>query len=151
MDQLFVTGGLAAEAGRGGLFRLDLGVEGLAILPAKIALVQHAQLWAALYLGLVPTIFGYLAWNFALSRAPASKVSSFMYVQPLVASFIAWLWLGQVPTWLTAAGGLLAIAGVVLTVRSSRKAVALPPLAVAAPQRVLVAMPADIMPVGCRS
>jgi gluconolactonase len=35
MDQLFVTGGLGKEAGKGGLFRLDLGVKGLAILPAK--------------------------------------------------------------------------------------------------------------------
>ena len=34
-DQLFVTGGLGAEAGGGGLFRLDLGVKGLVILPAK--------------------------------------------------------------------------------------------------------------------
>lgn len=32
-DQLFVTGGLAAEGGRGGLFRLELGVQGLEILP----------------------------------------------------------------------------------------------------------------------
>jgi gluconolactonase len=32
-DQLFVTGGLGAESGGGGLFRLDLGVPGLKILP----------------------------------------------------------------------------------------------------------------------
>jgi gluconolactonase len=32
-EQLFVTGGLGAEAGGGGLFRLDLGVPGLDILP----------------------------------------------------------------------------------------------------------------------
>ena len=35
MDQLFVTGGLGAEAGKGGLFRLDLAVKGLVILPPK--------------------------------------------------------------------------------------------------------------------
>ena len=33
-DQLFVTGGLGPEAGGGGLFRLDLGVTGLQVLPA---------------------------------------------------------------------------------------------------------------------
>ncbi|MDX1968682.1 MAG: SMP-30/gluconolactonase/LRE family protein [Planctomycetaceae bacterium] len=32
-DQLFVTGGLGAESGGGGLFRLDLGTKGLVILP----------------------------------------------------------------------------------------------------------------------
>ncbi len=34
LDQLFVTGGLGAEAGGGGLFRLDLGVKGLKVLPS---------------------------------------------------------------------------------------------------------------------
>ena len=33
MDQLFITGGLGAESGGGGLFRIDLGVKGLVILP----------------------------------------------------------------------------------------------------------------------
>lgn len=35
MDQLYVTGALGDESGRGGVFRLDLGVKGLVILPAK--------------------------------------------------------------------------------------------------------------------
>lgn len=34
-DQLFITGGIGPEAGEGGLFRIDLGVKGLVILPAK--------------------------------------------------------------------------------------------------------------------
>jgi gluconolactonase len=35
MDQLFITGGIGVEAGEGGLFRIDLGVKGLVILPKK--------------------------------------------------------------------------------------------------------------------
>lgn len=34
LDQLFITGGLGKEAGEGGLFRIDLGVKGLRILPS---------------------------------------------------------------------------------------------------------------------
>lgn len=34
-DQLFITGGLGGESGAGGLFRVDLNVKGLVILPAK--------------------------------------------------------------------------------------------------------------------
>jgi len=35
LDQLFITGGLEAESSPGGLFRIDLKVKGLAILPPK--------------------------------------------------------------------------------------------------------------------
>jgi gluconolactonase len=35
MNQLFITGGLGPESGEGGLFRIDLGVPGLVILPSK--------------------------------------------------------------------------------------------------------------------
>jgi gluconolactonase len=35
MDQLFITGGIGLEAGEGGLFRIDLGVSGLVILPQR--------------------------------------------------------------------------------------------------------------------
>jgi gluconolactonase len=35
MNQLFITGGIGKEAGEGGLFRIDLGVKGLVILPPK--------------------------------------------------------------------------------------------------------------------
>lgn len=35
MNQLFITGGIGLEAGEGGLFRVDLGVKGLMILPPK--------------------------------------------------------------------------------------------------------------------
>lgn len=35
MDKLFITGGIGPEAGEGGLFRIDLGIKGLVILPPK--------------------------------------------------------------------------------------------------------------------
>jgi drug/metabolite transporter (DMT)-like permease len=89
-------------------------------LPSKLTQVPWSQLASAAYLGIGPTVLGYLCWNFALSRAPASTVTSFVYVQPLLASVIAWLWLGQTLGSLALAGGVLAVGGVVLTVRGSR-------------------------------
>lgn len=121
-------------------------------LPAKIADVPAAQLWSVAYLGVGPTIVGYLLWNFALSRAPASKVSSFLYVQPLVASAIAWVCLGQVPSVLTAIGGLFAIGGVVLTVAASRPAQVVRPVAVAEhvlPRAHAIARPIASVPQRC--
>jgi drug/metabolite transporter (DMT)-like permease len=89
-------------------------------LPARLVQVPMSQLASAAYLGVVPTILGYLCWNWALSRAPASTITSFLYLQPLLASAIAWLWLGQTLGALAVVGGLLAVGGVVLTILGSR-------------------------------
>jgi drug/metabolite transporter (DMT)-like permease len=123
-------------------------------LPAKVFEVPAAQLWSAAYLGVGPTIVGYLLWNFALSRATASKVSSFLYIQPLVASAIAWFCLGQVPSLLTAIGGLFAVGGVVLTVTASRPAAvkAVKPVAIAEnamPRSNTVTRPIASVPARC--
>lgn len=95
-------------------------------LPEKVALASAPQLASAAYLGLVPTVLGYLCWNWALSRASASTVSSFLYVQPLLAGLIAWWWLGQTLGALAVAGGVLTLGGVVLTIRGSRAPKPLP-------------------------
>ena len=88
-------------------------------LPEKLLVASTPQLLSALYLGIAPTVLGYLLWNWALSRAPASTITSFLYAQPLLASVIAWLWLGQTLSALAIAGGAIAISGVVLTIRGN--------------------------------
>jgi drug/metabolite transporter (DMT)-like permease len=83
-------------------------------LPAKLVKAPWPQLASVLYLALFPTVVGFVCWSFALARAPASRVASFLYLQPLMGCLIAWLWLGEIPTWLTVVGGTLAVIGVVL-------------------------------------
>jgi len=46
-----------------------------------------------------------LFWSYALSRAPASLVASFLYVPSALTILIAWVWLREVPTALTVVGG----------------------------------------------
>jgi drug/metabolite transporter (DMT)-like permease len=103
-------------------------------LPEKLALASSSQLMSAIYLGIVPTVLGYVLWNWALSRASASTVSSFLYAQPLLASVIAWFWLGQTLGALVIAGGVLAIGGVILTIRGAAAGAAVPAVQAAAPR-----------------
>lgn len=70
--------------------------------------------FAVVYLGLFPAAIAYVLWNFALSKMPASLLSSCLYLSPVLASFIAWMWLGETPGLLTVTGGGIAILGVIL-------------------------------------
>jgi len=67
---------------------------------------------AIIYLGIFPAAIAYVLWNYALARMPASILSSFLYLSPVLAMAIAWVWIGELPTVLTIVGGAVAIAGV---------------------------------------
>ena len=69
---------------------------------------------AIIYLGIFPAAIAYVLWNYALARMPASILSSFLYLAPVLAMAIAWVWLGELPTVLTIVGGAVAIVGVVV-------------------------------------
>jgi drug/metabolite transporter (DMT)-like permease len=90
-------------------------------LPEKLALASSSQIVSAIYLGIGPTVVGYILWSFAISRAPVSVVSSFLYGQPLLAGLIAWVWLGQTMGTLAILGGALTLVGVALTVRGAAR------------------------------
>lgn len=74
--------------------------------------------WAALAYALVGATvvtYGLNAW--VLRHVPASRVASFVYLQPLFGALFAWWLLGERPTWATLAAGLLILAGVALANR----------------------------------
>ena len=84
---------------------------------------------AVIYLGIFPAAIAYVLWSYALARMPASLLSSFLYVSPVLAMLIAWVWLGEVPTLLTILGGTVAIAGVVVVQTRGQARRDTPPLA----------------------
>ncbi len=73
---------------------------------------------AAVFLGVVPSAVGYLTWSVAVARATIARATVGLYLVPVVAVVLAWLWLGEVPGAVASLGGVVAIVGVVLVRRS---------------------------------
>ena len=65
-----------------------------------------------IYLGIFPTVIGYLAWSYVLTQISTSQAVSYLYFSPLIATLIGWVWLGEIPELLAFVGGLIALFGV---------------------------------------
>jgi drug/metabolite transporter (DMT)-like permease len=77
---------------------------------------------AGIYIGVFPAAIAYVAWAIALSSGNTAGVTSSLYINPVLAIFFGWIWLGELPTLLALVGGAVAIAGVVMVnLRGTRK------------------------------
>ena len=91
----------------------------LIFLPNMISQTPSASLSAhlvVLYLGIFPAAIAYFLWTYALSKAEKTvHITSFLYLSPFLASIMAFVWLGEVIPALAYVGGVIVIAGTVLT------------------------------------
>jgi drug/metabolite transporter (DMT)-like permease len=82
--------------------------------------VPETYLWLAL-LALIPQLIGHSSFNWALRHAPATLATVPVLGEPVGATILAALVLGQIPTLLTLVGGVLVLAGVfMVTYRGAR-------------------------------
>jgi drug/metabolite transporter (DMT)-like permease len=87
-----------------------------------------------LYLGVFPTGLAFTTWAYALARTSASQLGATTYAAPALVILMSWLLLGEVPGWLTLAGGALCLAGVAVSRTGARKPV--PTAEATVPERV---------------
>jgi drug/metabolite transporter (DMT)-like permease len=72
------------------------------------------------YIGVFPTAVAYVTYAYAMSRMDASAAVSFLYLVPVLAYLIAWVWLGEVPTLLSVIASVVTLAGILLVNRRAR-------------------------------
>ncbi|SFL61986.1 Permease of the drug/metabolite transporter (DMT) superfamily [Gracilibacillus orientalis] len=89
------------------IFSPGLG-EAIIHAPIDITLV-------VIYLGIFPTIIPYFTLAYITSQTGASEATSSLYLTPVVAFLIAWIWLGELPTIYAIIGGLITLGGVFLS------------------------------------
>ncbi len=99
-----VVGGLVlGEAGK-----VDLGA------------VSAPGWWALAYLVVVGSMVAYTAYFWLLANAPLQLVTTYAYVNPVVAVALGWALLAEPITAQVLVGGALAVAGVVIVISTER-------------------------------
>ena len=99
----------------------------LFLLPQSIEAALAAPpsaLWSIAAMGVFSSGIGFLLWFYALSKLPAGIVASFLFLQPLFVTAMAWVWLQELPSARAFAGGAVILFGVALILlpRKSRSA-----------------------------
>lgn len=86
----------------------------------ELGSASAATIWWVVYLAAFPTALGFTTWAFALRRTSAGKMGATVYVVPVVAILLGWLFLGETPALLALAGGAVCLAGVAISRRTGR-------------------------------
>jgi drug/metabolite transporter (DMT)-like permease len=85
-----------------------------------LAVVPPAGWWALAYLVVIGSMVAYTAYFWLLANAPLQLVTTYAYVNPVVAVALGWALLAEPVTAQVVVGGALAVAGVVIVISSER-------------------------------
>jgi len=96
-----------------------LAMPALPLLVREVPTAPASATTAAVFLGVVPSALGYLTWSYGVARTPIARSTASLYLVPVVALLLGWWWRGERPAPVAVAGGVLAVAGVVLARRAA--------------------------------
>jgi len=102
-------------------------------------LTLNPQGWAAIgYLVVFGSIVGFGAYIYALTNLPASFVSTYAYINPIIAVLLGWLVLDERMDWLMLAATALILTGVMLVKTSTKTSpkTSTPPLVRSEPETI---------------
>jgi drug/metabolite transporter (DMT)-like permease len=117
-DSLAATGW---EMIAGGLVMLPFGLTSIGSVSPSVASILG---W--LYLVTIGSMVGYTAYTWLLANAPLSLVSTYAYVNPIVAIILGILFRNEHLDWQLVAGAVIVVAAVALVVREEPPAATLP-------------------------
>ncbi|WP_343209421.1 DMT family transporter [Anaerolentibacter hominis] len=97
------------------LFALPGAVKELKTAPAKPIL-------SFIYMGIFSSALAYVLWSLALSRArKTTDVTNYMFLSPVLAPVISFLFAGEIPALSDLAGGIIVLFGLYLFFRSNQE------------------------------
>ncbi|MER8188016.1 EamA family transporter [Kitasatospora sp. NPDC094015] len=125
------------------LLALSLLFEGPAADLRALAGIDLAGLGVLAYVGLLSTLFGFVAWSFLLRTYDASAVAPYSLLVPVFGMSSSWLLLGERFGPLAAAATVLVVAGIGLTALRPRRPSGAPGSVPRTPSRRRAALAAE--------
>ncbi len=101
----------------GGMVMLCAGVLAGELTRIDVGAFSTASIVAFAYLVVMGSLVAFSAYVWLLQNAPISKVSTYAYVNPVVATFLGWIVLDEAVSPTTLFGAALVVASVAVTVR----------------------------------
>ncbi|MCL2221287.1 MAG: DMT family transporter [Oscillospiraceae bacterium] len=101
-------------------YTIIIGTLGMVVfLPGAVSEISGSTVFAnvvVLFMGIFPAALSYLAWGYALSKAKkTAHVTIFSYLIPFISSVLGFVWLGETLSAFTIIGGVVIIAGMLMT------------------------------------